>query len=314
LATPVAALDILTDQPAPRLARWGLFDAADIIDTKIRVVAQVAWSTDACVDGGLWHLCNPVDPAPEGQSKSVPGVTWYGAWPFAVYAGASCLRTGFPDAVQRARRRLELTEQRLVERALWTGEAGASPHFGGPETVKVHDGQVDDVASALALLEEALAETTAAQGLIHVPRRLAAALAREHLILLENGKPYSPAGNQFVFGAGYASGPAANDALMYATGPVVVRRGDAQVHGGDNSAGFNPRTNESTAIAERAYLVTVDCPIFSVSVKDSAPPATKPADVKNVKVTTASDHSLTVTWDPVPGATGYVVEVVPATK
>jgi hypothetical protein len=150
-----------------------------------------------------------------------------------------------PDVIREtAKNALDVVTQKSIEREFWEGaiaqlltspndnrylaQSGAADVTPTPGTaVKPHYG--------LALLEEALGNATiGSAGTIHGPITTSSALKRALHVDTTDGKKtlVTPNGNTFVSGAGYTrKGPSganapANQAWMYATGPVTVYLSD----------------------------------------------------------------------------------------
>lgn len=323
--TGLAPLDILSDQPVPPQHRYGLYSAATVLETPRLKHAYATCTSDTCAEGGYWALCNPEDPTAEDDNsvKRLDRPRWQTAFPFGIYAGISCDRIGFDNAAQRAKARLAAAEERLVERALWQGRAGIRPALNRGDATVLASTPVS-LTAAVALLEEALGESTVAAGLIHAPRRLAAPAVSAWLAVPEGARHRSPLGATWVFGSGYSPsslGPPGDDdggsAWLYATGQAVVRRSTVQVEPGQHPGTpgyFDPASNTAYAVAERTVLVTLDCPLFAVPVIDDTPqPDPLPAPTGLELAGDPGVTSALITWDPVEGADSYLVELTPTT-
>lgn len=330
MSTPVtglAPLDILSDQPVPPQHRYGLYSAATVLETPRLKHAYATWTSDTCAEGGYWALCNPEELTAEDDNgvKRLDKPAWQTAFPFGIYAGISCDRIGFDNAAQRAQARLAAAEERLVERALWQGKAGIRPALNRGDATILASTPVS-LSAGVALLEEALGDSTVAAGLIHAPRRLAAPAVSAWLAVPEGPRHRSPLGASWVFGSGYTPsslGPPGDDdeggsAWLYASGQAVVRRSTVHVEPGQHPGGpgyFDPASNTAYAVAERTVLVTLDCPLFAVPVLDDTPqPDPLPAPTGLALAGDPGVTSALITWDPVPGADSYLVEITPTAK
>jgi len=259
----VAGLDILS-QPDAVAYGYGLFSGATIItDSGFAPRGQnYTWREQGCTPGDEWPYCwTPVG----ATEKQISCDAWGTAEPFVVYDGIRCQRVGFPDGQSVALSRLGLSEQGQVERHTWAQLANYDP------TQIVTANGSGDIIAAIAALEAQLAASTGARGIIHAPRAAAVFLAAVGVNdLIPDGSGWkTPLGTRIVFGGGYDyNGPAGQppategELWLYATGPVVIRRGDVVVHGGD-SEGMDRTTNEVNWIAERPYLVSFDCPVLA---------------------------------------------------
>lgn len=217
-------------------------------------------------------------PAPPAKTANV-GQTTRGATPFTVYAEFECSPVGIPGAEAIASDALARVEQRQVEAAFWTGVAGGQdvvfPHLSAD--TEVLDGTVvlqtaasplvtgsADVAHALGVLEQELADCYSGQGLIHVPRSALPTLAAWNLARVDDGgRLVTPAGNLIVAGTGYTGsapdGAAAADgtAWIYATGAAWAYRSDVYVSRLRDS--LDRSSNTIRMLAERTYLIGFEC-------------------------------------------------------
>lgn len=180
---------------------------------------------------------------------------------FVALATLNCGAVGYtmPEYETKVRRRLEGSEQAVVEAALWTGLDYADD---GMDTLSLDGTAVDiggeydpalitDVVGAL----ERYAYTTSQYGgvaYIHAPVEVAAFAAEAGLIVPEgtgpNARKLTPMGSVWVFGA-YPSGE------VIVTGQTTVWRApEIQVY-----SSFENETNEVVLVAERAYSVAFEC-------------------------------------------------------
>src|SRR5512134_866370 len=160
-------------------------------------------------------------PEPPAKTANVDQTT-RGALPFTVQAEFECSPVGLGEAESVASDALTRIEQQQVETAFWTGTAGGQPvvfpHLAAD--TEVLDGETvlqvvaspvvtgADVAHALGVLEQELADCYAGQGLIHVPRSVLPTLDAWDLVEERDGRLYTTAGNLVVAGTGYTgSGP-----------------------------------------------------------------------------------------------------------
>lgn len=216
-------------------------------------------------------------PAPASKTANVEQ-TSRGALPFTVYAEFECAPVGVAEAEQIASAALARVEQQQVEAAFWTGVAGEQPvvfpHLAAD--TEATDGDVvlqtvatpvvtggADVAQALGLLEQELADCYAGQGLIHVPRSALPTLAAWNLASVIDGRLVTPAGNLIVAGTGYTGSapdgsPAADGtAWIYATGAAWGYRSDPYVSRLRDS--LDRTSNTIRMLAERTYLLGFEC-------------------------------------------------------
>ncbi|MDQ0376499.1 hypothetical protein [Amycolatopsis thermophila] len=252
--------------------RYGLFSAASIVDaTDMHELMGVQWQPLPCGRPGLFvEDCLPTG----GGNPDVPATTekdfadqpgTVEASPITVYGSFRCRLLGYSleEAQRRAREHLEAGEQQAVEYAVMSGEGGNLPFLADADTVNL--GTATCAEELLSLLyEHADAEFTG-EPVLHVPRA-AAPWLKDHLAR-EAGRLVTTLGTPVVAGAGYSEanvGPGgvaapAGSFWVYATGPVVVRRGPITAVPNPPEAGLNRSNNDFTALAERQYVVGWDC-------------------------------------------------------
>lgn len=269
----------LADVPAPTVipARYGLYAAASLPTPDMgRWLGGVQYATDACTSGGGWPaLCGTGD---DPGTKAVDGLTLIGGAPFVVFDGITCTPAGLGDVVATARRRLELSEQRLVEEAFWTGRIGGRALDAGPvladpdmpveQIVAGEPGAPVSLLAGVAALEQVMGATYAGTAVLHAPRYAAPCAAAAELVVQQSGGPLrTPLGSMWAFGGGYpGTGPTGGDlnpaeVWLFATGAVVVRRSPISAH-----ATFDGGRNVQTAIAERLVVVTAECQVWAAVV------------------------------------------------
>jgi len=223
-------------------------------------------------------------PEPPAKTANVEQ-SFRGALPITVYAEFECSPVGIAEAESIASDALARVEQTQVETAFWTGGAGGHavvfPHLSAD--AEVLDGDVvlqpvatpvvtgADVAHALGVLEQELADCYKGQGLIHVPRSVLPTLAAWNLTRLDDdGRLVTLAGNLVVAGTGYTgSGPdgsAAADgtAWIYATGAAWGYRSDPYVSRLRDS--LDRTSNTIRMLAERTYLISYECCLLAAHI------------------------------------------------
>lgn len=206
-----------------------------------------------------------------GQTANTPKTVTEGignrtAEPFVVIGGVSCTLIATPDIEQKARDALESAEQRLVEQQFWNVQlANSAPALPNGATVTA-------LTDAIGYLEEYLRNNSGWVGAIHSDAFVAPHASRNELITELNPETVkrTPLWTPWVFGGGYnrngpvgQPAPAADQAWIYATGSIVIHRGETFMPGGAKG-GFNTATNQDFVIAERTYVVIPDCPIAAI--------------------------------------------------
>lgn len=212
-----------------------------------------------------------------GGTKSLPGaLSITRALPFAVYGGVVCGSVGYTREQwnERALRILELSGQHAAENALWTGAGGNTPALNAAGTTDVTGGTATDLVTALGLLENWLADNYNGVGAIHAKRRVANVGSAKRQVKWDRDNPdalVTPVGTRWVFGGGYdGTGPAAvapgtNKTWIYATGQVVIARGEARAPA-ELEAELNRVQNQVFALAEQPYLIGLDGPHAAAQV------------------------------------------------
>lgn len=178
---------------------------------------------------------------------------------------------------------LEAVTSKAIEFELWTGVAAISDGSNQPYLQKdnaatvVGSGAVSP-KKALSLIEGAIADSpTGAGGVIHITRELASILTLQGAIKpVDNEDTRFGAqhletvlGTKVVVGTGYTgdgpgTGNGATDSAqwIYATGPVSVYLGEAEVTNEDLARSFTSSTNDVNVSALRAAAVYFDPSIF----------------------------------------------------
>lgn len=209
-----------------------------------------------------------------------------GATPFTVYAKFDCSPVGIANAQKIATDALNRSESWQVERIFATGLVDgkmiAFPHLAA--TTEVDDAQgimlqsgativtgaPVDIATGLGLLEAQLANCYNGVGVIHVPIVALPTLDAWGLVKGTSGVLKTLNGNLVAVGAGYPgtspSGAAATAGTtwLYATGAIMMRRGDIKIAPSRDS--IDRRNNTVEMIAERTYVLGWDCCHAAVQV------------------------------------------------
>jgi len=261
--------------PEFRPYRYGLLSAAQRIEEGGRwELGGVTYTTTGCpITTDEWVTRCPIDPPPPGPppEKNIPiGLEEVTGKPFMLYDAVSCYPMGGRTEEELgafAVESLTAGEQVKLEQKFWAfirANAAVVIDPPGADTSWSMD-------LGLGVLESQLAEYYGGLGVIHVPRYALPYATTLRLTHAVGDQLLDPADNVWAFGAGYdATGPGVHDpapagqAWMYATGPVVLRRAPIT-----QQSAFDRRTNERRALAERSYVLTVECPTFAVLVQIS---------------------------------------------
>lgn len=268
---------VLIDPPAPPIPFAGLLGAAvgplpmpaHATASSAAGVEGIQYVMDSCGNAAILPIaCGPLtrdyDQDPDGL---------FTATPFTVQAAIQCGAAGWTmDEIEaRARRRLQLSEGKAVERAFWGGTEDVPGYLQSWEGTAEVLPQTNEVARAISGLEQALADNYGLPGYIHAQPGMAAWLANTHLIHWEGSTPKTPRGNTYVFGDGYSgqgpdgSTPDAGTGWIFATGRVITWR-SSDVFVPPTAQVFERSTNRVTASAERDYMLGVECFVGAVLV------------------------------------------------
>lgn len=215
--------------------------------------------------------------APNTKSLS-QGAGWQDGLRFAAYGGVVCRAVGLDQDEMRAgvSRAFDVGESTAVEKALMkyrfvasNGAAAERPGvWAAPVDITPAGGAVRP-AVGIALLEEYAGSVYVGAPTLHVPRSIAS------IVLGVNGAEYvgnvleTRSGSKIAAGAGYAfpntsptgAAAAAGERWVYATGEVWVGQGPPELHG----PVLNQSTNDVVMLAERGYVVAVDC--FTAAIR-----------------------------------------------
>ncbi len=287
----------IIDPPAFTTLPHGLWDALQHPSPSGTHWQQGVTWTERCPAGDTtYDECLTVTgtgapPAPAAKTGNVTQTT-RGATPFTVYAQFECSPVGLADAATVGSDALARVEQHQVETAFWTGTAGgqtvAFPHLAADaEVVDAQDIVLQptaapavtgaaDVAHALGVLEQELADCYRGQGLIHVPRVALPTLAAWKLARVdEGGRLVTPGGNLIVAGGGYTgsgpdgTAPAAGTSWIYATGAAFGYRSDVYVSPVRES--LDRSTNTLHMLAERTYVIGFECCLLAAHIALGVP-------------------------------------------
>lgn len=201
---------------------------------------------------------------------------WVDGFRFVAYGGVVCNAVGLNAAEQKQEtaRVFDLGASVAVEEAamdiLFSPAGGTFPV---PTDITPAAGAVKPKLG-IALLEGWFAAGRyVGMPTIHLPTVIAGLVMGADGVALEQSVLRSKLGSKIVNGGGYdianvsPAGVAApvGEKWIYATGEVLVRRGDIEAR-----QAFNQSNNEMVTLAERVYYVAADGPIAAVRVKVEA--------------------------------------------
>lgn len=272
----------LVDAPTPAKRTGGLLDVADVREGVSWMDGVDMFTSWNCVDVSFTALCLP-DSTP---TKVFTAPTVVDGTNFVAYLGGKCKPLGTTAGLKSdVAQVFDLRESKAVEKAFEAAVLvnGVVP----PVLVPGNTGPV----AALASIEQALAAGYAGVGTIHMSPALATGLLAFGLIVESGGKFFTNLGTKVVVGAGYQA------KAMYGTGDVVVFRGPRQVTDAPNIA-----QNETSVLAERAYVAVADCVVYKVTDATVASPAIgDPVVGSNAVTGTDTVEGPGGSWTPPPG-------------
>lgn len=255
--------------------RFGLLSVARMVDDPdLRWELGIEWEALACERAKVASIvCDT------GDGDNAPGYPLEGrdggeelveVTPFIVVGSYTCKAASrdLSEAEERARIHLAAGEERAVEYAIATGEAGNEPSFQGATDLTPGSSAVS-LADGIGLLEQHLADNYHSIGTVHVPHLLAPALGAGQHVWRQGQRLETLIGTFVAVGAESVSPsgdePDAGTAWLYATGRPQVRRG--RVFTNDEQSAFNRATNDVTFYAQRTYAVGWDCTTAAVLVE-----------------------------------------------
>lgn len=210
-------------------------------DARVGSTQNIAWISDPCsfpkaTVGLCWE--EPSFPEDDKTGESIDIVEAIGS-PFALYGGVECFLGSDNDFDTRASLILEQGSDRSIETRVAAWAAGAT------------DLPADDLVDALAQVENALDATYVGRGVILVNRGDAVRLhAANALVETLTGVPTTINGTPVIATSSVAAG------TVLGTGAIKVLHGPLINHGAPAK-----RTNVEMWIAERVYVIAVDCSI-----------------------------------------------------
>jgi hypothetical protein len=201
---------------------------------------------------------------PQTKNFGAPG--WIDGIRFAVYAGSKCKMTDAAHSKSEVEAAFLAAESVGVARALMTNRLVGGSGF--PATLDLSGAGNVNPAEGLALLENWAADNYAGVPTIHVGRGIGTLLFAQRSLVRDGNVFMSQQGSKVASDGGYGNpnlapggaNAAAGFSWMYATGEVVVARGDMI-----SQVTIDQVTNDVVVLVERPYVAAVDC--FSVAVK-----------------------------------------------
>lgn len=276
--------------PGPKntFDRYGLLTVAEPVvpDNEHWIDDGILWNEDLCssIHSTVEDCPIPVSGfAPMIQDRDFQSCQ---ASPFRIYASYDCPPVGntAQEAFSIAQKRLEIRENREVERVFWRGIAqdgktvNPSLAFGNntcgtlPVNLTPSGGPIGVVGS-FAILESALGSCAPGSGVIHANYGLASFLIGSRLVFsgTENSW-FTVTGQRLAIGAGYpGTGPGNIAAVpgstwVFATGPMVIWRSEVFLTPERYREAVDRSLNKVTVYAERVYALGWSCCLFAIQV------------------------------------------------
>src|SRR5690625_598932 len=254
--------------------RYGLLSAATVVEAMEPHAHNGIEYVVTCDSGlGLYPTgpgqCEAGEPPNNPTKTATPGRWISRADPFAIYGAEPCVlgNQDETEARNQLRRRILRGERHLVEMAVDSGYAGASPYLRHEDTALAADDPLP-LRDALGVLEQKLAEV-GRSGIIHAPRWAAHHLDRH--ITRDGPRLRTTLGTSVVLGSGYSGKPPENldddgRLWLYATPQVTVRRSEILEPANWSEGAFNPRTTSGFLRAERVYVIDWPCHTWAIPV------------------------------------------------
>lgn len=226
-------------------------------------------------EGPSWPYARKLFSHTKGLTRAVP---------FGLYSGEDCFLGNHDQqqALEDLRERFTLGEETAVERVVYHGLMGVYPALRYDPVLLTAEGRPEDMellplGDAIGLLEHWLACTSGAQGVLHLPRFMAAHLgAGSEGPRSQGPRAVSPLGHTLVFGAGYSGeGPFNDDGpaeevpdkvWLYASRPLTVRRSRLIQPANYQRGAFSKERNSASLLYERVYVVDWPCEVAAVQV------------------------------------------------
>lgn len=265
------------DGPLPLRPKYGLLDAAQVMPPSV----DEHWLNGATIRAyssdlpDVWAPCNEGSVA---DIKNDGGPTLQPTFgPFTVYLPVTCNTfSSRPDDEFRARATaaFEAKEGWAVERELAQGIGQPLNPFLGDINADVLSGVALTPMEALALLEDAIADT-AEGGMIHADPGTVIAWASTYLVFESGQNMRTAVGTPVAVGRGYRNArvqghaaPGAKQAWAFASGPVQVRRTNIEIMAPTLAESLDRTTNGVTEYVERHYLVDWDTSLQAAVLVD----------------------------------------------
>lgn len=203
---------------------------------------------------------------------------WTDGIRFAAYGGVTCKAIGLDQEtmLREVGKVFEMGESTAVERGLmeqrFRADTANPVRWSAPVDITPAAGAVKP-AVGVSLLEGYAGSVYVGAPTLHMPRVIASLLLGTEGVVLDGRTLRTKLGSKIAAGAGYDYpnfGPtgveaAVGEKWLYATGSVVVMRGESIIR-----QSMNTTNNDVVVLAERGYVAAVDCFTAAVRVQVTA--------------------------------------------
>lgn len=254
--------------PVAQKRRGGILSVATVVDNMNWLDPIGLYETHNCqaqtIGTATWPCPTP-DPEPDDKTFA-EGPAWVSGVRFAGYDGFICKGIGYDIAGSEsmAGAAYLLDEDRYIEEGLLAQRLSVSGSADWPDPVLIEG--VYEVREALAYLEAFAAANYRSVPTIHMSYGAASLL--NDRVQWEGSMYRTRLGSKISVGAGYDQPSIGVDTdgdpvvleldaetqYMWVTGEVFIARGELNVH-----TDMNRSTNEVVTLAERPYVVSVEC-------------------------------------------------------
>lgn len=257
----------------------------------------VLWEDVCGPPATTYDLCLTDSPTVTGAAPAKTAGPFhedFAATPFTIYSRIDCSAPGFYEtSEQEAATALSEWEQWQIEFAFWTGIAAGVPNVVYPHlaananvfsaddnatlqlAATVPTATATDPATALGIVENALADCYPGIGLVHIPVELLPRFCEAYVIYRDGGRLRTCNGNYVVAGAGYpntspagAASPLDGSGWIYATPPVFMYRSPLRTISARETLDRDVNTVE--ALSERTVLLGYSCCLAAAPVAEHA--------------------------------------------
>jgi hypothetical protein len=258
----------VVDAPPAVPYRYGLFSVVTPRNADLTAVGVdehwrlgVTWQSQNCLTGDITQgAC--IDPGgpftPELTEMPFCSVLEYDPFTAYVYNVDAVPGRTLEQHRQDAIDRLLINEQKIVETQLLTNISNCAA--GDGSAIDLTDYPLD---FALGWVEQALGNRYGGQGVIYMSRQTATLLWNN--LRIEGGKLVTTVGTPVVAFGGYypAGSPPATTNGIFATGPLVMYRGDIDTR----EMAIDKAINRVSYVAQRDYVIGWDCTCISATVR-----------------------------------------------